>query len=48
MREVLAWPDDEVKASALREARDAFPHYHVPLPPPRNDTEFEALQKWVL
>jgi len=48
IREVLAWPDDEVKASALREARDAFPHYHVPLPPPRNDTEFEALQKWVL
>ena len=75
LREVLDWPDDQVKASALREARDAFPHhplvllclaeqgqhgdptwlaqhavtrllaephYHVPLPPPRNDAEHAA------
>ncbi len=72
IREVLDWPDEKVKASALREVRDAFPHhplvllclaeqgqhgdpawlaqyavtrllaephYHVPLPPPRNDAE---------
>ena len=75
IREVLDWPVDDVKASALREARDAFPHhplvllclaeqgqhgdpawlaqhavtrllaephYHVPLPPPRNDAEHAA------
>ena len=75
LREVLDWPDDQVKASALREARDAFPHhplvllclaeqgkhgdpawlaqhavtrllaephYHIPLPPPRNDAESAA------
>ena len=27
IREVLGWPDDQVKASALREARDALPHH---------------------
>ena len=27
IREVLDWPDDQVKASALREACDAFPHH---------------------
>jgi WD40 repeat protein len=75
IREVLDWPDEKVKASALREARDAFPHhplvllglaelgqhgdpawlanyavsrllaephYHVPLPPPRNVAERAA------
>jgi hypothetical protein len=75
IREVLDWPDEKVKASALREARDAFPHhplvllclaeqgkhgdpawlthyavsrllaephYHTPLPPPRNAAEHAA------
>ena len=31
IREVLDWPDDQVKASALREARDAFPHHPLVL-----------------
>ena len=31
IREVTDWPDDQVKASALREARDAFPHHPLVL-----------------
>ena len=31
IREVLDWPDDQVKASALREARDACPHHPLVL-----------------
>ena len=31
IREVLDLPDDQVKASALRAARDAFPHHPLVL-----------------
>ncbi len=33
IREVLVWPDAQVKASALREPRDAFPHQPPARPP---------------